>query len=175
MYETGNQKDRDKKRIVLRHPRRQHSRDSAGSMAQCAECTGCCYRIRSTVPCHRTRCRTWHQLKQSRKSKQRPAGRCCFYRRFVHFNMMLLRSANDSLIYQSTKEPDTYSVTVNYSASKKYYEILLVRFIWFLCVLLLLQCIKNIIFSQHSVQRNCNNCESKSDHKTYQQNLRPLH
>ena len=33
MYETGNQKNRDKKRVVLRNPRRQRGRDEARSVA----------------------------------------------------------------------------------------------------------------------------------------------
>ena len=40
MYETGNQKDRDKKCIVLRNSHRQRSRNETRSMAQCTECTG---------------------------------------------------------------------------------------------------------------------------------------
>ena len=40
---------------------------------------------------------------QAAKYTQRPAGRCCFYRRFVCFNMILLCGTNDSLIYQSAK------------------------------------------------------------------------
>ena len=58
MYETGNQKDRNPKCIVLRDPRRQRSRNEARSMAQCAECTGCRDCIRSAVPRHCPRCRT---------------------------------------------------------------------------------------------------------------------
>ena len=111
MYETGNQKDRDKKRIVLRDSHRQRGRNAARSVAQCAECTGCRDCICRTVPCHCPGCRTRGiNLNIVAKQTQRPAGRCCFYRRFVCFNMMLLRSANDSLIYQSANEPDTYCI-----------------------------------------------------------------
>ena len=110
MYETGNQKDRDKKRVVLRDPRRQRGRDAARGMAQCAECTGCRYRIRGSVPCHRTRCRTRRiNLNIVVKYTQRPAGRCCFYRRFVCFNTINLYSANDSHVYQSYNGSDIYS------------------------------------------------------------------
>ena len=110
MYETGKQKNRNQKRIVLRDPRRQRSRNAARGMAQCAECTGCCYRIRSTVPCHCAGCRTRGiNLNIVAKCTQRPAGRCYFYRKFVCFNIVLLHSENDSHIYQSVKRPDIYS------------------------------------------------------------------
>ena len=49
MYETGNQKDHDKKCVVLRDPHRQRGRDAARIVAQCAECTGCRHRIRGDV------------------------------------------------------------------------------------------------------------------------------
>ena len=74
MYETGNQKDRDKKRIVLRNPHRQRSRNATHSMAQCAECTGCRECICRAIPCHRTRCRTRHQLKHSCKTTAASRG-----------------------------------------------------------------------------------------------------
>ncbi len=110
MYETGNQKNRDKKRVVLRHPRHQHSRNEARRMAQCAECTGCRNCIRSAVPCHRTGCRTRGvNLNIVVKYAQRHAGRCCFYRRFVCFNIIDLHSANDSHVYQSYNGSDIYS------------------------------------------------------------------
>ena len=110
MYETGNQKDCDKKRVVLRDPCGQRGRDSAGSMAQCTECTGCRDCICCTVPCHRTRCRTRGiNLNIVVKITQRPAGRCCFYRRFVCFNTIHLHSANDSHVYQSYNGSDIYS------------------------------------------------------------------
>ena len=41
---------------------------------------------------------------------QRPAGSCCFYRRFVRFKIVLLRSVNDSIVYQSLKVPDICSI-----------------------------------------------------------------
>ena len=110
MYETGKQKDRDKKCVVLREPRRQRGRNAARSMAQCAECTGCRSCIRSAIPCHRTRCRTRGiNLNIVVRQQQRPAGRCCFYRRFVCFNIIDLHSANDSLVYQSDNGSDIYS------------------------------------------------------------------
>ena len=109
MYETGNQKDRDRKCIILRDPRCQRSRNEAHSMAQCAKCTGFRDCICRTVPCHRSRCRTRGiNLNIVAKQTQRPAGRCCFYRRFVYFNIIFLRGTDDSHIYQSAMEPDTY-------------------------------------------------------------------
>ena len=110
MYETGNQKDRDKKRIILRDPRCQRGRNAARSVAQCTECTGCRDCISSAIPCYRPRCRTRGiNLNIVAKCTQRPAGRCCFYRRFVCFKTIRLHSTNDSLIYQSAKAPDIYS------------------------------------------------------------------
>ena len=111
MYETGNQKDRDRKCITLRDPRGQRYWDEARSVAERTECTGCRYRICCAVPCYRTGCRTRGiNLNIVSKCTQRPAGRCCFYRRFVCFNMMLLRGVNDSPIYQFAKRPDSYSL-----------------------------------------------------------------
>ena len=37
---------------------------------------------------------------QNHCDKQRPAGRCCFYCRFVCFNVILLHSMKNSHIYQ---------------------------------------------------------------------------
>ena len=105
MYETGNQKDRDRKCITLRDPRGQRYWDEARSVAERTECTGCRYRICCAVPCYRTGCRTRGiNLNIVSKCTQRPAGRCCFYRRFVCFNMIFLHSVNDSLVYQPTKQ-----------------------------------------------------------------------
>ena len=110
MYETGNQKDRDKKRIVLRDPRCQRSRDEARSVAERTECTGCRDCICCTVPCYRTGCRTRRiNLNIVAKCTQRPAGRCCYYRRFVCFNIIDLHSVNDSHVYQSYNGSDIYS------------------------------------------------------------------
>ena len=105
MYETGNQENCNQKRIVLRDTRRQRGRDEARSMAQCAECTGCRDCICRTVPCHCTGRRTRGiNLNIVPKYTQRPAGRCCFYRRFVCFKILLLGSDNDNSIYQSKRQ-----------------------------------------------------------------------
>ncbi len=58
IYETGNQKDCDKKCVILWDPHRQRSGNEARIMAQCAECTGCRHCIGSAVPSHCPRCRT---------------------------------------------------------------------------------------------------------------------
>ena len=100
MYEIGNQKDRDKKRVVLRDPRGQRGRNAACKSAESAECTGCRNRICRTVPCHRTRCRTrgiilnrvvkftkircFHQTRIKKNKQQRPAGRCLIWFRVKH-------------------------------------------------------------------------------------------
>ena len=111
MYETGNQKDCHRKRIILRDPRCQRGGDEACKSAESAECTGCCYRIRSTVPCHCAGCRTRGiNLNIVVKYTQRPAGRCYFCRRFVCFNTVFLHNTNDSLVYQSAKAPDICSI-----------------------------------------------------------------
>ena len=47
---------------------------------------------------------------QVTKRTQRPARHCCFYRRFVCFDIILFYDMNDSLVYQSAKAVDIYSL-----------------------------------------------------------------
>ena len=105
IYETGNQKNRNQKCFFLWNSCSQRGGDEARSVAERTECTGCRYRICRAVPCYRTRCRTRRiNLNIVAKCTQRPAGRCCFYRRFVCFKIILLGSDNDSSIYQRKRQ-----------------------------------------------------------------------
>ena len=121
MYETGNQKDRDKKRIILRDPRCQRGGDAAHSIAQCAECTGCSNRICRAVLCHRTGCRTrgiilsrvanftkircFHQIRIKKTNSSAPRGAAVF----IVDSCVLTPPLFTARIYQSEKRPDIYS------------------------------------------------------------------
>ena len=72
---------------------------------------GVSLRVGGLKRCLGSSCADWDMLKEGRVPVQRPAGggRCCFYCKFVCFKIILLRSVNDSNIYQLSKLPDIYS------------------------------------------------------------------